>query len=908
MEGFRINNNINTMVANGHLRKSQVGLSKSIERLSSGLRINRGADDAAGLTVSEKLRAQITGLERGIGNAQDATSLIQTAEGALNEDHAILNRMRELSIQAQSDALTSGDRLEIQKEVDQLVSEIDRIAETTEFNTKKALDGSMAALVSTDHSDLVAYQTGTSTITGGDYAVEITKEEAGVRQVQNSAIQRDKDSGNVASLSTKLGKLESMTDLSGNSRLDSPETLVLKGNEQTTEVIMSSDQTLAEFTLKVEEAISKSVDDGGLGMAGATFAFNATSGQFIFEASREGAIGELSFGGDEGILKALAMQENIESEDAAFKVTANSVGLATPTTVSENTTNGRATGVLEGIDLQFEIASEARHDGTAAAAEAITVAGNNVVFTFHDTNGATMEAGNGTDDLVGAENKTAGVTITLTRSRTYTTASISTMINNAVGAANDSGNALTIAATSSNMANPGVAASFDGYNLVLTSSATGTTGEISIAGNQAAQDILGIVDGKTTGSGGESAVLLGTIDISQGITINGSGVLELQVGDGDFNINQGGGTGGSGSGLTDTVANGGNISFNRGVAISATSVVNTFNSYFSANNIKAEATQTSDGKLELRSTETGTDSKVSIAIAAGSSAGSSLANLGFVDGQNDVGQGGNAAVMTGNTSDAQSTHGFTFSQKFDFKVTDKNGAITDSIMIGTANLSGTVAESFTVSKEAVTSILNGSNLSTTDVDFAIDAGNRLDFFSKSTGEESRVVLSTNNNSTDQSVGRIGFGLDFESSDQGEGKTNFNVHVTDKTLRFEVGANQQQFMSFQVRSATSASLGLRGTDVTNIDAATRALGKIDDAIAAVSSERSKLGSVQNRLAATINNQTVTKTNLAGFESSIRDVDLAKETVEFTRNQILSQAGTAQLAQAKALPQGGLQLLG
>ena len=89
MEGFRINTNVNALVANGNLRQSQTGLSKSIERLSSGLKINRGADDAAGLTVSEKLRGQIVGLSRGIQNAQDATSLIQTAEGALNEDHSI---------------------------------------------------------------------------------------------------------------------------------------------------------------------------------------------------------------------------------------------------------------------------------------------------------------------------------------------------------------------------------------------------------------------------------------------------------------------------------------------------------------------------------------------------------------------------------------------------------------------------------------------------------------------------------------------------------------------------------------------------------------------------------------------------------------------------------------------------
>ena len=887
MAGFRINTNVNALVANGNLRQSQSGLSKSIERLSSGLKINRGADDAAGLTVSEKLRGQITGLSRGIANAQDATSLIQTAEGALNEDHSILNRMRELSIQAQSDALTSGDRLEIQKEVDQLVEEIDRIAETTEFNTKKTLDGSMAALVSTDHSDLTVHQTGLDTVAAGDYTVSVTKEESGIRQIQMSGIQRDETSGNVAGLSTKLGKLESMDDLAGNDRLEAPQTLTLKGNGLTAEVIMSSDQTVEEFANKVEEAVTKEAADGGLGLEGSTFAFNASNGQFVYESGRDGTLGELSFGGDEGILKALAMQETVASEDSAFKVTATSVGIATPTTVSENTTNTRTSGVIGGLDLQFELSSEARLDGSVAATDAITIAGNNVVFTFHDTNAE--------DNGQAVGSMSTAVTVTLTRSRTYTTASISTMINNAVGSANDAGNALTRTTTSTGMQNPGVTASFDGYNLVLTSAISGTTGEISIAGNQAALDVMGIVDGKTTGGGGIGATITGTADISQGIVINGTGILNISVGDGDFNINTGT--------PSTAVSAGGDITFNRGVQISATSVVNTFNSYFSQNNVKAEAIQTSDGKLEIRSTETGGDSKISIS----SGAGESMANLGFVDGQNNIGTGGNAAVFTGNTASAQSTQAFTLDQTYRFTVTDKDGATTDTIMMGTNNIVSS-SESFSISKEAVTSILNGSNLNTTDVDFAIDAGNRLDFFSKSSGEESRVVLSVSNNGQFQTTGRTTFGQDFQSSDQGRGKTEFDVHVTDKTLRFETGANQQQFHQFQIRNATADSLGLKGTDVTNINAATDALGKIDDAIQAVSSERSKLGAVQNRLSATINNTTVSHANLSSFESSIRDVDLAKETVEFTRRQILTQAGTAQLAQAKAIPQGGLQLLG
>ena len=112
-----------------------------MEKLSSGLRINRAGDDAAGLAISEKMRGQIRGLDQAAKNAQDGISLIQTAEGALNETHDILQRMRELAVQAANDTNTGDDRKEIQKEINQLTSEIDRIGNTTEFNTKKLLDG-----------------------------------------------------------------------------------------------------------------------------------------------------------------------------------------------------------------------------------------------------------------------------------------------------------------------------------------------------------------------------------------------------------------------------------------------------------------------------------------------------------------------------------------------------------------------------------------------------------------------------------------------------------------------------------------------------------------------------------------------------------------------------------------------
>jgi len=117
---------------------------KSLEKLSSGYRINRAGDDAAGLAISEKMRGQIRGLDQASRNSQDAISLIQTAEGALNETHSILQRMRELAVQAANDTNTEDDRGEIQKEINQLTSEINRIGNTTEFNTMKLLNGDRA--------------------------------------------------------------------------------------------------------------------------------------------------------------------------------------------------------------------------------------------------------------------------------------------------------------------------------------------------------------------------------------------------------------------------------------------------------------------------------------------------------------------------------------------------------------------------------------------------------------------------------------------------------------------------------------------------------------------------------------------------------------------------------------------
>jgi len=159
-----INHNLGAMNANRNMGINASNANKSMEKLSSGLRINKAGDDAAGLAISEKMRGQIRGLDQAGANAQDGISMVQTAEGALSETHSILQRMRELANQSANGTNTEGDRGSIQDEMNQLTSEINRVGNTTEFNTQKVLNGGM------DSNDGAKITKATSSVITGSVA------------------------------------------------------------------------------------------------------------------------------------------------------------------------------------------------------------------------------------------------------------------------------------------------------------------------------------------------------------------------------------------------------------------------------------------------------------------------------------------------------------------------------------------------------------------------------------------------------------------------------------------------------------------------------------------------------------------------------------------------------------------
>ena len=148
---MKINHNMSANIANRKLLNTDNSVAKSIERLSTGLRINRAADDAAGMAIASKMRSQIMGLDQASQNASDGISVLDTADGALNEVHAMLQRMRELSVQAANATNMPDDVEAIQAEISSLREEIDRISRDTEFNTKTLLDGTLDQRVYPDN-------------------------------------------------------------------------------------------------------------------------------------------------------------------------------------------------------------------------------------------------------------------------------------------------------------------------------------------------------------------------------------------------------------------------------------------------------------------------------------------------------------------------------------------------------------------------------------------------------------------------------------------------------------------------------------------------------------------------------------------------------------------------------------
>ncbi|MBF0159061.1 MAG: flagellin FliC [Magnetococcales bacterium] len=211
-----INTNMPSIQSQRYLTRSTMELGKTFERLSSGLRINHAADDAAGLSITTRMTSQVRGLNQAIRNANDAISLVQVADGSLEETTAALQRIRELTVQAANDTYTSTDRSDIQKEVNQLISEIQRIASHTSFNKQSVLDGTFSAKrfqIGAYNTQQLSITVGAATAAGiGITALSNTISGATASAITALIANVDNAIGSVAVLRSQLGAYQNRFD------------------------------------------------------------------------------------------------------------------------------------------------------------------------------------------------------------------------------------------------------------------------------------------------------------------------------------------------------------------------------------------------------------------------------------------------------------------------------------------------------------------------------------------------------------------------------------------------------------------------------------------------------------------------------------------------------------------------
>ena len=376
---FRIGSNAVSLSAYSNLNRTSNNLSHSIGKLSSGRRINSASDDAAGLAISEKMRSQISGLNRARLNAQDGASMIQTAEGGLGETQSIIQRMRELAIQGSNDTLTSNDRLEIQKEIKQLTSAIDDIANTTEFNTKKLLNGSQTAQIGATTASVKGIVSGGDNAVGGDYDVTMKVLQGGISQMQTSQMFMNKETGALADGSTKLEDIAQFYDEKGAFALSSPQKLTVTGNANSAELTIDGKMTLNELAASLQNAIAGA---NGLGMKNSSAQFlesTGTTGQGGYLQITSGVIGEkgdFSIAGDQSVIDALGMSIARKSDENIVQAQVH----GPEGTRTVKTSADRFSGLLSGIDLKFD-SSAAQIAGNGGVVEGLNFSvASNLVF------------------------------------------------------------------------------------------------------------------------------------------------------------------------------------------------------------------------------------------------------------------------------------------------------------------------------------------------------------------------------------------------------------------------------------------------------------------------------------------------------------------------------------------------
>ena len=885
--GMVVNNNIPALFSFNAVTKTGNALQKSIQKLSTGLRINSAADDAAGLAISEKMRAQIRGLDRAVANSQDGISMIQTAEGALNETHSILQRMRELSVQSANDTLTQQDRGYIQLEIDQLREEITRIGNTTQFNKKKLLNGDAAVLWSSDNLQTKAIvngglrqidQFGQKRAAEGNYNLKI-RADAGQGEVKKSDIFKIKHKDVVMNVSLNEGAGASGLWVNN-----------LPAGSYTVKTVGKAGAAGVEVT-------------GQYGIGGKYEKLEVTT---ALAAADHGKKFKISVGGGAATEITVPAAAHAASDIATAIKAANIEGL----TVTEAA--GKITMLSTKGKIKIENVDLATAFGTAFPTTESTeqTATMDDLFTLTKDDAIESNASILYEVMsVNAEAKTVKLKVTaniLNPDGTVKTVNEELTLGEGAAGKVDLGKKL------------GLASADDKYTLQIKD---GMTGLLS-AGNKFVHNVT-----KKAGAGEQTVQISGTqtdswkykwgtkvTDKDLNFTLDAKKVTNKELHFKNFYLNSNNGT----------VYEGDIVLKTNSVELAANKTLATFEAAYigqvAKNDVKLRDLDKfwdAQGRFMLKDAQT-----LTLTQGDGKQAKVTLyANDTLKDVADKLNKAIGKSVADGGLGQAQYAEpdGNKGSDHFASFVNEKTATETSESVAGTFVIRSLVTGSTgRISFAGDEDLIKALSLNV--IQEAKESNYTVSATDAHTG---KLVVSDTKTTGNRLIGALHSNIDVEFDAMAGVKAKWDdktksyvyttedyktvLHLADNTTVFQIGANEGEDMGINIGDMRAHALGLNEVLVTDRESAARSITIIDNALDKVSTQRAKLGAYQNRLEHTINNLTVAGENLTAAESRIRDTDMAKEMMNFTKLNIMLQAGNAMLAQANQLPQNVLSLI-
>lgn len=869
-----INTNIMALNTQNQLNKSSSMMQTAMERLSSGLRINSAKDDAAGLAIADRFNTQIRGLNQAVRNANDGISLAQTAEGAMGEMTNILQRMRELAVQSINDTNTASDRLALQNEVDQLYSELDRIAGTTQFNGQNILDGTLRS---------TTFQVGANAGQTLDVSLEsVTTQKLGLNGF------------------SALGELNT-------GRVNSAGLDFTNGGD-------NFEIAAGDILINGESAFAATFDNGEANTnlaAGLEAAIDANSAVTGVSAEAYNTVSSLALADDGTVYSAAINSVDVQAgsaEEFVDLVNRDVAGVTAVLNSDNSITISNDTG--NDITLANNSATSTNNLGiqngtyagylslTSTDGSAITVAANtDASGTIADVQALGLNASNGSGELTGA-----------VVSDNALTEAMDIEINGVqIGATDGISAADKAAAINAVESETGVEAT--AYNEVtvdldITAIVTGDVitingTEISLTGDESTEDVVASIAASSLNG------VTATSNVDGQLILQSEAGLDITVG-GSQNVIDA---------VTDI----------QGTSITLSTTGETTGVYTMSLGYSVPAyasTFTIDGANEITVAAGATASTVAALIDAVSGYSASASDSGQIVVSKDDGTDF-SLEFTGGRSDPLnlSTPAVTALGAIDNTNTADNDTL-DITIDGTEYsfaLEGG-ANAYDLSTSEIVGLINAdSNITSAGVFAQLNAGD-IELVNNNPTAVVTVDITGTTTFVNVPAAATDATVTAATATAGTGTASVStIFEADSAAKGRLSLSSNEGADILVAGSDVDELGLvtqggstdvvgSGLDITNAANATVALGRIDDALTTINEARSALGAVQNRFESTISNLSNVSQNLTAARGRIIDADFASETTMLSKAQILQQAGTAMLAQANASQQSVLSLLG